>query len=252
MNPLLPVGSALAACAGVVAYAAVHPRSQLFGETVYRTNSPRKLAITFDDGPNPALTSQLLDLLERYEARATFFVIGKYARQCPELVKETMQRGHLVANHTLTHPNLFWLTSRAIRDEMRQAQGAIVEATGSVPKWFRPPYGFRNPWVVKTAVHLGMRTVMWSLIPGDWKPRPLEKLIRKMGTIAARAERNLSSPDAMGDILCLHDGGHRALNADRTNTLKALEHWLPRWRDAALEFVTIEEAVSNPQNSHGQ
>jgi len=67
-----------------------------------------------------------------------------------------------------------------------------------------------------------------------------------LGEHAARAERNLSSPDAMGDILCLHDGGHRALNADRTNTLKALEHWLPRWRDAGLEFVTIEEAVSNP------
>src|SRR6266702_6559693 len=69
MNPLLPLGAALAACTGAVSYAAVYPRAQIFGPTVCRTNSPRKLAITFDDGPNPALTPQLLDLLERYDAR---------------------------------------------------------------------------------------------------------------------------------------------------------------------------------------
>jgi len=246
MNPLLPVGAALAACAGAVSYAAVHPRAQIFGPTVCRTNSPRKLAITFDDGPNPALTPQLLDLLERYGALATFFVIGRYTRECPELVKETAQRGHLVANHTLTHPNLFWLTPSIIRDELRQTQDAIVAATGFAPKWFRPPYGYRNPWVVKTAAQLGMRTAMWSVIPGDWKPRAVEKLIAKIQPIAAHARKNTGSLDATGDVLCLHDGGHRALNADRTRTLQALEYWLPRWRDAGLEFVTIEEAVSTP------
>ena len=246
MNPLLPVGATLAACAGAVSYAAVHPRAQIFGPTVCRTKSPRKLAITFDDGPNPALTPRLLDLLERYGARATFFVIGRYTRECPELVKETAQRGHLVANHTLTHPNLFWLAPSIIHDELRQTQDAIVAATGFAPKWFRPPYGYRNPWVVKTAAQLGMRTAMWSVIPGDWKPRAVEKLIAKIQPIAAHARKNTGSLDATGDVLCLHDGGHRALNADRTRTLQALEYWLPRWRDAGLEFVTIEEAVSTP------
>ena len=246
MNPLLPVGAALAACAGGVSYAAVYPRAQIFGPTVCRTNSPRKLAITFDDGPNPALTPQLLDLLERYDALVTFFVIGRYTRECPELVKETAERGHLVANHTLTHPNLFWLAPSIIHDELRQTQDAIVAATGFTPKWFRPPYGYRNPWVVKTAAQLGMRTAMWSVIPGDWKPRPVEKLIARIQPIAAHARKNSESSDAGGDVLCLHDGGHRALNADRTRTLQALEYWLPRWRDAGLEFVTIEEAVSMP------
>jgi len=250
MNPLLPLGAAgaaLAAGAGAVSYAAVYARAQIFGPTVCRTNSARKLAITFDDGPNPALTPLLLDLLERYDARATFFVIGRYARKCPELVRETAQRGHLVANHTLTHPNLFWLTPPMIHDQLRQTQDAIVAATGFAPKWFRPPYGYRNPWVVKTAALLGMRTAMWSVIPGDWKPWPLEKLIDKMRPIAVHAQRDLASgADGAGDVLCLHDGGHRALNADRTRTLKALEYWLPRWRDAGLEFVTIEEAVSAP------
>ena len=246
MNPLLPAGSALAACAGVAAYAAVYPRAQIFGQTLCRTNGPRKLAITFDDGPNPAMTPQVLDLLERYNARATFFLIGRYVRECPGLVAQTAVRGHLVANHTLTHPNLFWLTPSAIRDEMQQTQDAIAAATGSAPKWFRPPYGFRNPWVVTSAARFGMRTVMWSLITGDWKPRPLEKLIGKMQPIAAHAQKNLASQNSAGDILCLHDVGHRTLNADRANTLKALEYWFPRWRDAGLEFVTIEEAVSTP------
>src|SRR5262245_13512562 len=104
MNELLPIVSTVAvASAGVVAYSGVHPRAQLFGETLCRTNSPRKLAITFDDGPNPSLTPKLLDLLEKHNVKATFFAIGKFARQCPDLVRETAMRGHIVANHTQTH-----------------------------------------------------------------------------------------------------------------------------------------------------
>ena len=89
-----------AAAAGLAAYGAGYPRAQLFGATVCRTNSARKLAITFDDGPNPAITPKLLDLLDRYKAKATFFLIGKYVRECPELVQETVARGHEVGNHT--------------------------------------------------------------------------------------------------------------------------------------------------------
>src|SRR5580704_13238010 len=103
---LIAAPPALAAAAtGLVAYAAVYPRSQLFGATVCRTNSPRKLAITFDDGPNPAITPKLLDLLDLYKARATFFVIGKHARDCPDLLKETAARGHVIGNHTDARPN---------------------------------------------------------------------------------------------------------------------------------------------------
>src|SRR5271166_4375863 len=96
MNPwLIAAPTTLAAAtAGIVAYGAVYPRSQLFGSTVCRTNSARKLAITFDDGPNPAITPKLLDLLDRYNARATFFLIGKFVRECPEIVRETVARGH--------------------------------------------------------------------------------------------------------------------------------------------------------------
>ncbi len=94
-----PAAVAVAAT-GLAAYGAVHPRAQLFGSTICRTNSARKLAITFDDGPNPAITPKLLDLLDRYNAKATFFVIGRYVRECPELVQETVARGHEIGNHT--------------------------------------------------------------------------------------------------------------------------------------------------------
>jgi peptidoglycan/xylan/chitin deacetylase (PgdA/CDA1 family) len=254
MNPWVIGGptAVAAAAAGLVAYGAVYPRSQLFGGTVYRTNSPRKLALTFDDGPNPAITPKLLDLLDRFKARATFFVIGKHARECPELLKETAARGHVIGNHTDAHPNLFWLKPDQITVELRCCNFSIVAATGAPPRWFRPPYGFRNPWVVPMARELKQRLVMWTLIPGDWRATSSEWLIPRMGPIAACAQRKLNAAGAAngasstGDILCLHDGSHRQLNADRLPTLAALEHWLPRWRDLGLEFVTIDDAVSTP------
>jgi peptidoglycan/xylan/chitin deacetylase (PgdA/CDA1 family) len=247
MNPFVPMGSTLAAaCAGLVAYSAVYSRSQFFGETLCTTNSQRKLAITFDDGPNPAITPKLLNLLARHNARATFFVIGKYVRDCPEILRETLAREHLIANHTQTHPNLFWQSAAGIRAELQQCQDAIGSALGSQTKWFRPPYGYRNPWVIRTASELGMKTVMWTLIPGDWKPWPLERLVARMKPIEDHTRQYPLEGIGSGDVLCLHDGGHRALNADRSLTLKALEYWLPRWRDAGLEFVTIEEAVHTP------
>lgn len=241
----------IAAAAGISAYGGAYPRSQLFGATVCHTNSPRKLALTFDDGPNPAITPKLLDLLDRFQARATFFVIGKHARECPELLKETAVRGHLIGNHTDAHPNLFWLKPDQITIELRCCNFSIKAATGAAALWFRPPYGFRNPWVVPVARELGQRVVMWTLIPGDWRATSSEWLIPRLGPIAARAKRNLArdvakSSGATGEILCLHDGSHRQLNADRLPTLAALEYWLPRWRDLGLEFVTIEDAVSTP------
>jgi len=248
VNPfLVSVPAAVVATAGVAAYGAVFPRAQLFGPTICRTNSPRKLAITFDDGPNPAITPKLLDLLDRYQAKATFFLIGRFVRECPDLVQETAARGHAIGNHTESHQNLFKLSPAQITVELRLCHNAIANTLGAPAKWFRPPYGFRNPWVIPAATELGCKTAMWTLIPGDWLERPVERLVRRMEPIATRAERNLKGGagpgSGTGDVLCLHDGYHKELNYDRTRTLAALEHWLPRWRDLGLQFVTMDEAV---------
>ena len=268
MNPfLISVPAAVIVTGGVATYGAVYPRAQLFGPTVCRTNSSRKLAITFDDGPNPAITPKLLDLLDRYQAKATFFVIGCFVRECPDLLKETAARGHAIGNHTESHPNLFKLGPAQITVELRLCHNAITNALGAPPKWFRPPYGFRNPWVIPAATELGCKTAMWTLIPGDWLERPAEWLIRRMQPIANHAQGNSNgekqiprantalgmtekspgnAPTSTGDVLCLHDGYHKELNYDRTRTLAALEHWLPRWRDLGLQFVTMDEAVRAP------
>jgi peptidoglycan-N-acetylglucosamine deacetylase len=247
MNPWLIAGGFAAAGAAYTAVAAVAPGAQLFGPTLRHTTPPNKLAITFDDGPNPAITPQLLDLLDRYSAKATFFVIGKYVRESPALAKEIVARGHLLGNHTDSHPNLFFCGPQETRDELLRCTAAIHHATWLEPRWFRPPFGFRSPWLSEVVHHQNMRTVMWSLIPGDWRNKSADWLIARMQPIADHARTKLSAGSGYGgglrgDILCLHDGYHAANNADRTRTLAALEYWLPRWRDLGLEFVTIKEA----------
>jgi peptidoglycan/xylan/chitin deacetylase (PgdA/CDA1 family) len=251
VNPwLLATPVALTAAAAGTAYGAVNPRSGLFGPIVWRTNSPRKLAITFDDGPNPKITPGLLNLLDRYGARANFFVIGRFARECAGLVRETADRGHLIGNHSATHVNLFWRTRKQIRDEIQHCNDAVFTAAGVKPKWFRPPWGMRNPWVISSARMAGLRTVLWSHLPGDWRTKSAEWLIKRMEILAKRAQESSAegkySSVGNGDILCLHDGDHRFLHGDRRVTLEALQYWLPRWRDLGLEFVTIDEAVNAP------
>jgi|SRR5579863_4754250 len=251
MNPwTIAIPSAIAAgIAGLVAYGAANARAQLFGPTVSDTPSPELLALTFDDGPNPAITPKLLDLLAKYDAKATFFLVGKFASQCSALAKETAARGHLLGNHTQTHPNLFFCGPNETREELQRCSEAIHKATWEQPRWFRPPYGFRSPWLGEIAQHLGLTTAMWSLMPGDWRVKSTEWLIDRMKPVATHAQQNLQTRGAAprtvappaGDILCLHDGYHGALNGDRSATLAALAYWLPRWRDLGLQFVTMNE-----------
>ncbi|HEY1472368.1 MAG TPA: polysaccharide deacetylase family protein [Candidatus Acidoferrum sp.] len=245
MNPLWIAGPAAAIGAAALSYAAVNSRSQLFGPTIRQTTAPRHLAITFDDGPNPAITPQLLDLLARYNAKCTFFVVGKFARECPALAKEISARGHVLGNHTDTHPNLFFCGPQETHEELLRGTDAIEHASWSAPVWFRPPFGYRSPWLSEIVHRQGMRTVLWTLLPGDWRAKPLEWLNSRIQPIADHAAHNSPPPtnrSAGGDILCLHDGNFRQQNADRTRTLAALEYWLPRWRDLGLEFVTMNEA----------
>jgi peptidoglycan/xylan/chitin deacetylase (PgdA/CDA1 family) len=236
---LLPliVSSGAAAAAGIAAWGVVAPSSELFGPTVRHTASPRKIALTIDDGPNPAVTPHLLELFDRYSARATFFLIGKFARACPDLVKEISARGHLLGNHSDTHANLVFRSRARIRDELVRCQDAIAAAThAEPPRWMRPPYGYRSPLLHGEIRRAGMRgVVMWSKICRDWRPQPPERLIERLSRVAR--------PDQpRGDIVVLHDGDYRALGGDRHHVVAALEHWLPRWRDAGMEFVTMESS----------
>lgn len=233
MNAIQITLGALGAGAGIAAWGAFHPASQVFGPTIRRTRRASVVALTFDDGPNPAATPRLLDLLAHHGVRATFFVVGRFVRACPQLAAEIAARGHCVANHTDTHPSLVWLSPQRLSRELEGCQQAVERAAGCKPRWMRPPFGFRGPHLEPAVRALGLRgVVMWSRLMRDWKPQPAEQLIRRLRRVRG------------GDIVVFHDGWHAALNADREHVLAALQQWLPRWRDAGLEFATLDDLAA--------
>lgn len=248
MNPWwIAAPTVVSGIAGMTAYAAVNSRAQLFGHALTTTNSPRKLALTFDDGPNPSITPKLLDLLDNYKAKATFFVVGRFARECPELLKEIHARGHNIGNHTESHPNLFFCGRGETSTELLRCSETIESALFELPRFFRPPFGYRSPWLSEIVHGQNMQMVTWSLLPGDWRGKPVEWLTGRMQRIADNArlnpaEKAINRRKPEGEILCLHDGNYVHQNGDRSVTLAALKYWLPRWHDLGLEFVTMAEA----------
>ncbi|MGA8766374.1 MAG: polysaccharide deacetylase family protein [Candidatus Acidiferrales bacterium] len=233
MNQVIPTVCAAAGAigaSGVFAWGAVAPSSHLFGPTIRRTGDASTIALTFDDGPNPAITPSLLDLLDRNQVKATFFLIGAWVREAPALAKETAARGHAVGNHTDTHPALTFRSAPRISSELNRCDDAIESAAGLRPRWMRPPFGFRAPMLERIVRKRGgAGVVMWSAWARDWKPQPAEPVIERL-----RRARG-------GDIVLLHDGGHRVINSDRRHTVAALEYWLPRWNDSGIRFVTLDE-----------
>jgi peptidoglycan/xylan/chitin deacetylase (PgdA/CDA1 family) len=224
-----PIAAAVAGAAGLISWGAVHPASRLFGPTITHTASVDGIALTFDDGPNPAITPGLLDLLEREGAQATFFVIGRWVRACPHIVAEIAARGHGLANHTDTHANLTFLPPRAIARELTACQNAIELAAGRRPRSMRPPFGFRGPQLRAAMVQSGLsHVVTWSVMGRDWSARGMRDLRQTLQRVRG------------GDIVVLHDGYHGRLGVDRTATLDALAYWLPRWRDTGLRCVKLD------------
>lgn len=169
----------------------------------------REVWLTIDDGPDPHDTPDILDLLARHHAKATFFVIGKKARQHPELCRRIVEEGHSLGNHSFSHPSGGWwaLPGPLVRREIAQAQEAIIEASGQAPRFFRSPVGMNNLWVHPAAERLGLRVSGWSAAGGDGCPAAPSQIV-------ARIRRQL----APGAIVLLHESGgsrHRALTLSR-------------------------------------
>lgn len=233
---------AIAASAGGFAYAANWPTSQIFGRTVVAGYDAHEIALTYDDGPNPAVTPQLLDVLARHQVRATFFLIGRYVQQQPALAREIAAAGHAIGNHTLTHPKLTFLSPARIELELSATNRLIEDTVGQPVTLFRPPHGARRPAVMQIARELGLATVMWNCIVGDWNPIPAETILSRVERATARNRRA-----GRGSNIVLHDGGHLDPRADRLATVLATEKLLTK--------VTVEKYVTpeqwNPKTSHG-
>ena len=235
MFPLLITSAITIGSLGVAAYAATSPRSQLFGKALCYGKNDRQIALTYDDGPNERETPRLLEILAKYSAKASFFMIGKHVEANPALAREILKQGHTVGNHTYRHPSLLWMSSEMIGEEIDRCQKAIEDATGYTPALFRPPFGARRPAVMRAAKSRKMFPVMWSATCYDWKQTTAE-------TIAGFASNSIEK-SGFGSVVLLHDGDHREMGADRGPTLQATEMILRKYRERGYDFVTVSQML---------
>ena len=177
---LATAGAAATLAAGGYAYAAMWPTSQIFGHAIIGGSDPHEFALTYDDGPNDPYTQQLLDVLARHDIRATFFLIGRFVRQRPDIARAIRAAGHLVGNHTMTHPVLLFQSPKRVRDELAGCNAAIEDALGEEVRIFRPPHGASRPDVLRAARELGLTPVLWNAMGYDWKPTTAEKVLANL------------------------------------------------------------------------
>jgi peptidoglycan/xylan/chitin deacetylase (PgdA/CDA1 family) len=244
MSASLPAGGILAgaaiagvAAAGLCTYAALSAGSQIFGRTLIADSNPNQIALTFDDGPNDPYTFQLLDILAQHGVRATFFMIGRFVRQRPDIVRAVRAAGHLIGNHTMTHPWLVLEAPAKVRQELAGCNAALEDVLGEPVRFFRPPHGSRRPDVLRTARALGLTPVMWNVIGHDWVPGVLADGV--LANVERGIRRNRRS--GSGSDIVLHDGGHAAIGQDRSATVEAVRHLLGKPYAAAAEFITPEQ-----------
>lgn len=226
------LGGAAAATAGAMAWGAYNPRSRLFGPVI--RSGPREPVayLTFDDGPNPQATDAILEVLDREQVPAAFFMVGRFVERLPALARRVAAAGHEIGNHTWSHRKLHLQSPTRIRDELARTSEILGIVTGRRPRFFRAPHGYRNPWVSQTVTRLGLHTVGWSL--GVWdSARPGASVIRE------RVGRHLRP----GAILLLHDGDGYDPEGNRLQTAEALPGIIADARAAGFTFGRLERLL---------
>ncbi|HMW18087.1 MAG TPA: polysaccharide deacetylase family protein [Accumulibacter sp.] len=217
--------------------AGMFPRSTLLGPNLNRlpaaAQQRREVALTIDDGPDPEVTPRVLDLLDAAGARATFFCIGRRARQTPALCREIVARGHRVENHGDSHSWAFaTFGPRRILADLRAAQATLADITAQAPEFFRPTAGLRNPLLDPVLRKLGLRLASWT-------HRSLDSLQGDPQRVYQRLRRNL----APGDILLMHDGYAARTPRGAAVIVEVLPRLLQTLRDEDLRPVTLAAAV---------
>jgi peptidoglycan/xylan/chitin deacetylase (PgdA/CDA1 family) len=217
--------------------AGLFPKSQLLGANI--THLPdeaalrRELAITLDDGPDPIVTPQVLDILDTYQSRATFFCIGEKAACHPELCREIIRRGHAIENHSQSHPWYFSLMGPSrMHREIRQAQNILHEITGQHPLFFRPTAGLRNPALDPILAHCQLRLCSWSRRGFDTRVRNTDAIFNSL-TEGLKA----------GEILLLHDGNSARDAQNNPVILNVLPRLLEHIAQQQLHPVTLRDAM---------
>ena len=233
------VAGAAASFVTYAGYASMAPRSQFLGHTFTHGEDPQKLALTYDDGPNDPHTLHLLDILAEHNVRATFFVIGRYAARRPDILRRIAREGHIIGNHTYSHPNLIFSTRTAMEQEIDDCAKVISGAVGAHSNLFRPPFGGRRPGVLRTIRRKGLSPVMWSVTCYDWADSTTAEAIEW------HAHRQIRRRG--GNVILLHDGSHKGLGADRRYTVEATRRIISSCRREGYEFATVSELIE-PQS----
>jgi peptidoglycan/xylan/chitin deacetylase (PgdA/CDA1 family) len=237
---------ALAAAALAVAAAQSLPATAKVSAPVRRLiGVPARLgggavALTFDDGPHPAGTPAVLDLLEEAGARATFFLVGEQVREHPGLAAEVARRGHEIAVHCDRHRNLLRLSPGQVRDDLRRAAATIEEATGRSPRHYRPPYGVLSGPALAVARRAGWLTVLWSRDGRDWEHRATPE------SVAGRLRG--AGP---GDVVLLHDADDYSSAGSWRTTTGALPAILDDLAGRGLAVVGVGEAWARAPSHTG-
>lgn len=229
LGSYLARGIIFAAFAIVMAFGVALPQWRMFGPFICQGDrSQRRVALTFDDGPDPRSTPALLDLLRAEKVPATFFCIGRNVAAHPELAARIASEGHLLGNHTFTHSNAtnFFGLAR-LTDEMTRTQSATRDAAGVSPVYFRPPMGLSNPRMFKAAAALGLKVIGWTA-------RGLDTQIRDPERVARRILRGVRP----GAIILLHDG-----NIPPERLLLTVKLLLAGLREQGYELARLDQLL---------
>ena len=225
--------AALALIAGLW-YVLENPFSQTWGHTVTQVPLHQKyVALTFDDGPNPPYTDEIVDYLHEQHVTATFFVVGRAVVKYPDVVRREAEYGDAIGNHSWDHAHLVLERRPHIARELKLTDEAIFAATGQHTRLFRPPFGARDYAVIQVAHQLGYEVIMWSVpLPRDWsQPKP--------ETIAKRVLKYVKD----GSIVVLHDG-NRGIGGDRHNTVEATKLIVAALKREGFAFVTVPQLLN--------
>ncbi|OKL36958.1 chitooligosaccharide deacetylase [Domibacillus mangrovi] len=222
----------------------IHPLDSVYSQQLDRPYYERKgdiiwdipmkkkmVAITFDDGPHPIYTPQILDVLKKYDAYSTFFLLGAHMKKYPEIVNREIAEGHEIGNHTYSHPSFHNISESSLIDEIQTTQNLIDTFQLGKMKLFRPPGGALNKQIINTLTNDNYTIILWSWHQDtkDWTNQGVQK-------IANHVLSNVQN----GDIILLHDSG-----GNRTQTVQALQIILPELQKKGYTFVTVGELLQN-------
>jgi peptidoglycan/xylan/chitin deacetylase (PgdA/CDA1 family)/GT2 family glycosyltransferase len=228
---------------GTAVFLGIWPASSAYGKVYWNVPNREKLiALTFDDGPNEPATSQVLKVLKENGVQATFFLIGANVKVYPNTAREIVKEGNAIGNHSYSHPIFLALETNKAQDrQIDLAEKTIQDVTGVHCVLFRPPHGYKTPWLLKAVQKRGMVSVEWAEDSADWTNATSSQIVA-----------NVLKSVRPGNIILLHDGSNLTHGVDRSQTLKALPEIIKDLKAQGYRFVTIPELLGFPPAPNGQ